>query len=173
MAIPQKIIKFLDGNKAKYEVIKHRTVYTAFDKAATLKVAPKIIGKTLVMKLDKNPVLVLIPANKNLDKQKLKKIAKAKNVDFIKEAWMKKNLKGIKIGAVPPFGNLWKVPTFIARGRRDMSTGMPVYIDRGLSQNPKIIINSGDYKFSIKISPTVLKKIIPDLVINNFSAAKK
>ncbi len=158
MAIPKKITNFLDKNKAKYEVLKHRTVYTAFDKATTLRIAPKIIGKTLVVKLDKNQVLVLIPANKNLDKQNLKKITKAKSLDFIKEAWMKKNLKGIKIGAIPPLGTLWKIPTFA---------------DRGLVQNPKIIVNSGDYNFSIKISPVVLKKIIPDLVINNFSVAKK
>ena len=151
-------IKFLDKNKAKYEVLKHRTVYTAFDKSATLKVKPQIIGKTLAMRLDKNPALVLIPANRNLDKQKLKKLTKAKSIDFIKEAWMKKNLKGIKMGAVPPFGSLWKMPTFI---------------DRGLIQNPKIIVNSGDYNFSLKISPTVLKKTIPDLIIGNFSQTRK
>ena len=154
MAIPQKIIKFLDSNKVKYEIIKHRTVYTAFDKAATLRVPPKIIGKTLVIKLEKSPALVLIPANKNLDKQKLKKIAKAKSIDFIKEAWMKKNLKGIKIGVVPPFGNLWKLQTFL---------------DRGLAQNQKIIINGGDYTFSIKIKAGDMKKLIPDLVMGNFS----
>jgi len=157
MAIPQKIIKFLDKNKVKYETIKHRTVYTAFDKAATLRVTPKIIGKTLVVKLDKNPALVLIPANKNLDKRKLKKIAKTKSIDFIKEAWMKKNLKGIKIGAVPPFGNLWKLQTFL---------------DRGLAQNQKIIINGGEYTFSIKIKAGDMKKLIPDLAMGNFSKSR-
>jgi len=157
MPVPQKLIKFLDSNKIKYEVIKHRTVYTAFDKAATLRVPPKIVGKTLVIKLEKSPALVLIPANKNLDKQKLKKIAKAKNIDFIKEAWMKKNLKGIKIGTVPPFGNLWKLPTFA---------------DKGLFRNPKIIINGGEYTFSIKIKAGDMKKIIPDLVMGNFSKSR-
>jgi Ala-tRNA(Pro) deacylase len=158
MAIPKKVINFLEKSKVRYELIKHRTVYTAFDKAATLRVKPKIIGKMLIVRLDKNPALVLIPANKNLDKQKLKKLAKIKNIDFIKEAWMKKNLKGIKIGAVPPFGNLW---------------GLRTFLDRGLTQNPEIIINSGDYNFSIKISPAVLKKITPDLIIGNFSQTRK
>ncbi len=157
MPVPKRLIKFLDKNKVNYEIIKHRTVYTAFDKAATLRVTPKIIGKTLLVKLDKNPALVLIPANKNLDKQKLKKIAKAKNIDFIKEAWMKKNLKGIKIGAIPPFGNLWKLQTFL---------------DRGLTQNPKIIVNSGEYAFSIKIKAGDMKKLIPDLVMGNFSKSR-
>jgi len=194
MGIPQKIIKFLEGNKAKYEQILHRTVYTAFDKATTLGVKPKIVGKTLVVKLDKKPAIVLIPANKNLDskiliylksklemkakpsstKQKLRKIAKAKTVDastgsastlsscrrvdFVKEVWMKKNLKGVKVGAIPPFGNLWRLPTFV---------------EKSLLQNPKIIVNGGDYNWSIKISPAVLKKIIPNLVVGSFSQSRK
>ena len=157
MPVPQKLIKFLDSAKIKYETIKHRKVFTAFDKAATLRVPPKIVGKTLVIKLEKSPALVLIPANKNLDKQRLKKIAKAKNIDFIKEAWMKKNLKGIKIGAVPPFGNLWKLPTFA---------------DKGLFRNQKIIINGGEYTFSIKIKAGDMKKLIPDLVMGNFSKSR-
>lgn len=158
MPIPKKIIKFLDKNKIKFETLKHRTVFTAFDKARTLKIPEKIVGKTLAIKLDKNLSLVLIPANRNLDKRELKKIAKAKKIDFVKEAWMKKNLKGVKVGALPPFGNLWKIPTFI---------------DRNLFKNKKIIINGGDYTFSIKISPAVFKKIIPDLVISSFSKSRK
>ena len=154
MAIPKKIINFLEGNKVKYETVEHKTVFTAHDKAATLKVADKIIGKTLVVKLDKVMVLALIPANKNLDKQKLKKISKAKIVDFVKEAWMKKNLKGVKIGSVPPFGNLFKMPTFI---------------DRGLMSNKKIVVSSGSHTDSIKINPASFKKIIPDLVVGSFT----
>lgn len=158
MAIPQKVIKFLEKAQIKYEPIKHRTVYTAFDKSQTLKVPQKIVGKTLVIKLDKNPVLVLIPANKNLDKQKLKKIAKVKKVDFPKEAWIKKNLKGVKVGTLPPFGNLW---------------GLVTFVDKSVMANPKIIINAGDYNWSIKINTTALKKLIPNLVIGNFGKIKK
>lgn len=157
MPIPQKIIKFLEKAKIKYEPIEHRTVYTAYDKAATLKVPQKIIGKILVVKLEKTPALVLIPANKNLDIPKLKKIAKAKNLVFIKEIWMKKNLKGAKAGAIPPFGNLWNLPTFV---------------DRSLMRKEEIIVNGGDYNFSIKLNPADLKKLIPDLKIGNFSKSK-
>src|SRR3989344_2241954 len=153
MPILKKLQKFFEDNKVKYETIQHKIVFTAYDKAATLKIAEKIIGKTLVVKLDKSIVLVLIPANKNLDKQKLRKIAKSKKIDFVKEAWMKKNLKGVKIGSVPPFGALWKLPTFI---------------DRGLMKEKKIIASSGDYKSSVKINPAILKKLIPDLVSGNF-----
>jgi len=158
MAIPKKIINFLEKAKIKYEMIEHRTVYTAFDKAATLRVPEKMIGKTLVMKIGKKAALILIPANKNLDIPKLEKITKTKKISFIKEAWMKKNLKGVKVGAVPPFGNLW---------------GLPTFIDRSLINSPKIILNSGDYGFSIKLKGNALKKLIFDLVIGSLAKVRK
>lgn len=158
MPIPQKLIKFLKKNKVKYTPVKHRTVYTAFDKAATFKVRPNIIGKTLILKIDKSLVVVLIPANKNLDKNKFKKVAKVKNLNFVSERIIKNKLKGVKVGAIPPFGNLWRLPTFI---------------DESLINQPKIIVNGGDHNWSIKISPAALKKIIPDLIIGTFSKAKK
>ena len=58
MPIPQKITKYLEKARVKYEPVKHKIVYTAHDKAATLRVPEKIVGKTLVMKFDRNVGLV-------------------------------------------------------------------------------------------------------------------
>jgi len=172
MAIPKKLTNFLEKNKIKHEQIEHRVVYTAFDKATTLRVPAKIVGKTLTLKIDKGYALALIPANKNLDKKKFLKVAnkwqgsrcltpdvkhKIKRVDFVTENWMKKNIKGVKLGAVPPFGNLWKLPTFI---------------DRFLINQSKIIVNGGNWRNSIKISPAVFRKTIPDLIIGSFTKAR-
>lgn len=168
MPIPKRIINFLEKVKAKYQPIKHRTVYTATDKAATLKVTSKLIGKTLVLKTDRDLAMALIPGNKNLDKNKFKKTVNdwrkkkgqrpLKNIDFISEKLMKNKFKGVKVGALPPFGNLFNLPTFL---------------DKTLLKEPKIIISAGDYNWSIKIAPAHLKKLIPDLVIGSFSKARK
>ena len=172
MSIPQKIIKFLDVLKIKYEPIEHRKVFTAFDKAQTLKAPEKIIGKTLVVKLDKDYGLILVPANKNLDKKKLLQIAnkwqnskcltpdvkhKIRSIGFVNEIWMKKNIKGVKLGAIPPFGTLWKLPTFI---------------DKSLLNQSKIIVNGGDWNWSIRINPAVFKKTIPDSTTGSFIKAR-
>ena len=161
--------KFLDANKIKYEVIEHKTVYTAFDKAATLRAKPQEVGKTVVVCFDgKDYALGLIPSNKNLDKKKvlatfnkLRQKAKEKNykkIDFAKEQWMKKNFKDIKLGATPPFSVLYKLPFFI---------------DNALTKSSKIIINSGGYKISIKLSPASLIKLDPNAIKGSFSMAKK
>jgi len=158
MPIPKKIIKFLEKEKIKYQGIEHRTVFTAFDKAQTLKVPEKMVGKTLILKLDGKLAIVLIGANKNLDLNKIKKLAKAKKVELATEKLTKNKLKGVKVGAIPPFGNMWQLPTFI---------------DRSLFKNTKIIVNAGDYNSSIKISSNLFKKLIPDLIIGNIGKIKK
>ena len=157
MAIPKKVIKYLDSAKIKYELVDHRTVYTAYDKAETLGIPQKTVGKTLVIKMDKELALVLLPANKNLDKGKFKKVSGAKKIDFASETIIKNRLKGIKLGAVPPFGSLWKAPMFI---------------DRGLLKIPKIVVNAGDYRCSVRLSGASLKKLTPDLISGNFGKAR-
>jgi prolyl-tRNA editing enzyme YbaK/EbsC (Cys-tRNA(Pro) deacylase) len=168
MGAKESFLKFLDKNKIKYELISHKTVFTAYDKAATLKLKPEIVGKTLILKIDnKDFVLALIGADKNLDKVKFKKILNnwrkkkkekiAKNIDFVSEKTIKEKFKPAQVGAVPPFGIFWKLPTFV---------------DKSLVSKPKIIVNIGDYNFSIKISPKIFKKL-PDFVIASFGKAKK
>jgi len=167
MSIPGKIISFLEKTGAKYEPLTHKTVYTAYDKAATLKVKPNIIAKTLVLKTGKEMAIAVIPGDKNLDKNKLKKVINdyrkkkgektVKSVEFISEKTMRDKFKGVKIGALPPFGQLWQLPTFV---------------DLNLLKNAKIIVNAANYNQSFKISPAELKKLIPDLATGNFSKKK-
>lgn len=166
MAISKKIIKYLDDNKYKYEIIEHKTTYTAWDTAQTEKVKPQEVVKALVLKADRDYLLALIPSNKNLDKQKLLKIIKVKRkkegektykkIDFAKEVWMKKNLPG-KVGATPPFESILKIP---------------VYFDKALAKNKKIYLGSGEYTQSIRVAISqYLKK--ETLVEGSFSKSKK
>lgn len=157
MAVPKKIINFLEKAKVKYQILKHKTVYTAFDKSQTLKVSEKIVGKTLVLKSKKDLFLILIPTDKNLDLKKIKKTIGEDGVDFASEKLIKNKLKGVKVGAIPPFGNLWKIKTFV---------------DKSFRKEKKIILNSGDWNFSIEISPKDLQKLVPDLIWGSFSKKK-
>ncbi len=146
MAISKKIINYLEKNGYKYEIIKHKTTYTAWDVSQTEKVKPQEVVKALVIKLDKDYVLGLLSANRNLDKKKFLKVVNAdrkkrgekisKKIDFAKEVWMKKNISG-KVGAVAPFGNL---------------LGLKLYIDGLLFKNKKLYLGSGEHTFSIRVN---------------------
>lgn len=165
--ILKSLVKFLDDKKIKYEIIKHKTVYTAIDAAGTQHVKPDEIVKTLVMKMDNKYALALIPANKNLDQNKFKKTlnvwmkkigAKTANkIGFAKEVWMKKNLKG-NVGATPPFGELLKILNFV---------------DASLLKQKNLYVNTGDYEYSLKLSRAGFEKAIgKEMFKGNFSKKK-
>jgi len=154
--LPAKLIKFLSDNKVKYEQVRHRQVFTGLDKAATLRIKPALVTKTLVLKSGKNLVMVILAANRNLNRQKLAKKAKLKNLDFVSEKLMKARFKGFKVGAIPPFGQFFKMPSFI---------------DRGLEKEKLIYVSAGNYETSLKISPSALERL--GSIRADFSEAKK
>lgn len=155
--IPKKVSNFLEKTKTKHGLMAHRTVYTAHDKAATLKVKAGAVAKVLAVKTDGELALAVIDGNRNLDVNKLLKLAKAEKIDFAKEKIIGETFKGIKPGAIPPFEGLWN---------------LKVFCDRKLLEVSKIFLSGGNYETSIKITPAAFKKINSDMAIGNFSVAR-
>ena len=108
MAIPAKVKNYLEKNKIKYEVLKHKTVFTAYDLAQTMKRKLNEIAKTLLVKADKKYYLVVVPAHYQVDFKKLKSHFKAKKVGIAKESEMKSKFN-VKPGAMTPFGAIHNV----------------------------------------------------------------
>ncbi|KKU13723.1 MAG: YbaK/prolyl-tRNA synthetase associated region [Candidatus Magasanikbacteria bacterium GW2011_GWC2_45_8] len=86
----KKVLAHLDKYKVRYTHVPHKTVYTAYDLANTLKKKLNEIAKTLVVKVDKRYVLVVLPANVRVDLQKVKKVLKAESVHLLPEGVMEK-----------------------------------------------------------------------------------
>src|SRR3989339_528456 len=81
--ISDKLIKYLEKVGVGHNILEHRTVYTAIDAAATMKKKLNEIAKSLLIKADKDYYLVLVPADNNIDFEKLKKVIfKIKNNVF-------------------------------------------------------------------------------------------
>lgn len=162
--LPKKIQKFLEKSEVKFEILSHKKVFTALDKAATLKVKARTVGKTIVVKFDSSYGLVLIPAHRRVNLQKLRTainkerrkegLKPVKKVKIVPEKWIKQNLKGVKEGAVPPFGTLWKLPTFV---------------EKALMREKHIILHAGHHRLSIRLKPKDLLKLLPGIAVNILS----
>src|SRR4030067_1147449 len=110
MPVPKQIIKHLDKKGAKYAIVTHKKVYTAYDAAQTLKRKLDEIVKNLLVKTNKGFVLVLLPASKRVDLNKLKKLLNAKGkgikkVEIPKEGVMVRIFK-VRPGALGAFGSV-------------------------------------------------------------------
>ncbi|MFH1643236.1 MAG: YbaK/EbsC family protein [Patescibacteria group bacterium] len=165
---PKKIINFLEKNKIEYDLLDHRIVFTAYDKANTLRLPEKTIAKVLLMSIDREKIFALLASNKRLckvkfkevinDRRKKKGLKVIKKIDFVKETWMKKNMLGIDLGALPPLGSLWKMETIA---------------DKSLMRQKEIVVSLGKYNFSVKVKTFDLKEKVPNLFIGDFSKVKK
>lgn len=138
MAVSKKLTTYLEKQGAKFDVVSHRTVFTAYDAAATLKRELHEIAKTLLIAADKQLVLAVVPADKKLDLEKIKKALKANKVVIASEKQLVAALK-IKPGTLSAFGSLHK---------------LQVLADASLSKAKKIVLSSGSTTDSI-IMPTL------------------
>lgn len=116
MSASKKITLHLGKKNVKFEVVKHKKVYTAYDLAQTAGSKLEHIAKTLLIKAElpslkkkKNSqyYVVVVPASYYVDLKKVKKALKATKIEIATEKMMKK--LGIKPGALTPFGSLRKL----------------------------------------------------------------
>ena len=118
--ISKKLVKILEESKKNYEVVEHKTVYTAIDAAITMKKQFDQVAKALLVKADKDYYIVLLPADHNLDMARLKSAlskSQSKDVKVIKipgEKMAREVLK-IKNDAMAAFGSLYKLPVLMEK----------------------------------------------------------
>lgn len=137
MAIPTKVTNYLKILKIKAKPIAHKTVYTAYDAAATMKAKLREIPKVLHVLADKKRhVIVVVPADYQVDFQKLKKALNAKKVELASEKLMAKAFK-VKAGAMTAFGGLYK--------------DTEVLVDKAFSKAKKVIAGAGTYTDSLEM----------------------
>ena len=135
MSIPSKVLSHLTTSKVPHEVVTHKKVFTAYDLAQTMREKLQNIAKTLLVKVDKEYKIIVIPAHYRLDLGKLKKILKVKALRIAKEGEMAKRLK-VKPGALSPFGTLYKVG---------------VVVDASLLKVQKAIFQAGSFTESLRM----------------------
>ncbi|OGY54914.1 MAG: hypothetical protein A2951_00520 [Candidatus Buchananbacteria bacterium RIFCSPLOWO2_01_FULL_56_15] len=135
MAIPAKVKSYLDKNLGRYEVLTHKTVYTAYDAAQTLRRELKEIAKSLLIAADKAYIIAVIPAHLRLDLGKLKQSLKAKKISIPREQIMVKVFK-VKPGAMTAFGGLHKVE---------------VWADKSLLKTKDVILSAGSFTDSVRM----------------------
>ena len=160
--LPVKLVNYLDKAGIDHKILEHKTVYTAFDAAATMGKKLNEIAKSLLIKADKDYYLVLLPADHNLDFKKIEKaISKqsGKTVKSIKipgEKIMTEVLK-IKAGSLSAFGGLHKIP---------------VIFDKGLEKAKRAVFSSGSFNHSVEMATKDFVKL-ENVLLGTFGVKRK
>ncbi len=128
---------FLDTNRIHYSSIVHPTSYTAQGTAAYAHVSGKEMAKTVIVRIDTQLAMAVLPASAQLDLSALKKVTKAKTVSLAPEPEFEFKFPDCDLGAMPPFGNLY---------------GVPVYVDERLAEDPSIVFPAGMHTRTMSVN---------------------
>lgn len=110
----KKLKEFLDENKIKYVATTHSLAYTAQEIAASAHIKGKGFAKTVLIKVDGKLAMAVLPGSYKIDFDLLKSSLGAKDARLANEQEFKDKFPGCEVGAMPPFGNLYSMETYVA-----------------------------------------------------------
>jgi len=140
-----KLKEFLDINRIKYVAISHSVAYTAQGIAALVHIPGKELAKTVVVKIDRDLAMAVVPASCHVDLELLKKATRANIVQLAAEDEFKDRFPDCETGAMPPFGNLY---------------GMAVFADESLTQDHEIAFNAGSHRELVRMAWADFERLV-------------
>jgi Ala-tRNA(Pro) deacylase len=132
-----KLKEFLNSRGIKYVSLQHYPAYTAPEIAASAHVSGRDFAKTVIVKIGGAMAMVVLPANRKLVLADLHELLESDRIRLASEEEFKGAFPDCEIGAMPPFGNLY---------------GMPVYVAASLAAEPEIAFNAGTHTDVIKMA---------------------
>jgi len=144
MEIPKQLIDCLNENKVRYEILHHPEAVTAQRIAQAEHVKGRHHAKVVMVKSGEQHLMMVLPADHQIDLEKVgKAIGKTASLD--REEEFKSLFPDCATGAMPPFGNLY---------------GLPTYVDERLAQEEYIVFEAGTHTDAVKMSYRDYEKIV-------------
>jgi Ala-tRNA(Pro) deacylase len=152
-----KVKAFLDAHHIKYVGISHSKAFTAQGIAAIAHIPGKELAKTVVVKLDGDLAMAVLPASFQVDLEALRRLTGVRAAELATESEFKRHFPDCETGAMPPFGNLY---------------GIPVYVDESLTRDREIAFNAGSHYELIKMAYADFEHLVKPEVME-FSTAQE
>ncbi len=144
------ITDFLDKAGVKYEVSKHKPVFSAQQMAAMEHEPGRYVAKPVIVKSDDKYIMCVLAANAKIDLGKLKKQLAAGSVELAEEEEIGKLFGDCELGAEPPFGNLYELPT---------------YMDKTLDDDDHIVFQAGSHEKTVRMSMADYRRLVKPKVL--------
>ena len=144
MEISKQLIDCLNQSKAQYEILRHAEAITAQRIAQAEHVKGRHQAKVVMVKSGDQHLMVVVPADHHIDLEKIEK-AVGRPVSLGKENDFKSLFPDTAVGAMPPFGNLY---------------GLPTYVDKHLAEQDYIVFEAGTHTDAIRMSYSDFERIV-------------
>jgi Ala-tRNA(Pro) deacylase len=132
-----KLDELLTSRHIPFERLYHRPAYTAQRVAQVLHVPGKEMAKTVLLRTDQGYALIVLPANHKVDLDRVRQCLDQDTVELATEPEMDRLFPDCERGAMPPFGSLYHLPTFM---------------DESLAQDDQIVFEAQSHEEAIRMS---------------------
>jgi len=123
--------------------------YTAQEVAAAAHVPGKEVAKTVMVKLDGDLAMVVLPATDRVSIERVRAATGAREVELAAEHEFSDLFPKCEVGAMPPFGNLWD---------------LPVFVDEHLREDEVIAFNAGTHTELMKLPYSEFERLVEPVV---------
>ena len=144
IALYSKLEEFLRAKQAKYELLLHDGAVTAQEQAAATHTPGRAFAKVVVVKERDGFGLAVLPASYVLDLDRLKGLIRHGEIRLATVEEIARVVPDCAPGAIPPFGALFGVPTFV---------------DRALANARNVTMPAGDFATSIRMRAADLRRL--------------
>lgn len=145
-----RVIELLDKSSVSYEVTEHLPAFTAQQMAAVEHESGKYVAKPVIVKADGEYMMCVLSASYKIDLGALKSQLGAKSVELAQEKEIGKIFDDCELGAEPPFGNLYDLPTIM---------------DKSLEKDDHITFQAGTHEKAIRMSMGDYRKLVEPKVL--------
>jgi Ala-tRNA(Pro) deacylase len=135
----ERLEELLGVRGVRYERVTHREAFTSQEEAAHAHVSGWSWAKTLVVKDPVGLALAVLPACCTADLNRLKGLIGRGEIRLASVEEMLTGFPGCELGAIPPFGRLFGVPTVV---------------EEALAEQRDITLPAGDHRTAIRMRAT-------------------
>lgn len=146
-----RIKEYLDKEHVPYVCLEHSPAFTVQEVAALAHVPGGRMAKTVIVELDGEMAMAVVPANKKVVLQDLHDLTGSDRVKIASEMDFSRKFPDCEPGAMPPFGNLYDMEVFVS--------------DR-LADNPEIAFNAGSHDEVIKMAYADFDRLVHPKVLS-------
>jgi len=145
-----RVTEYLDKSGTRYDVTEHPPTFTAQQMAAVEHEPGKFVAKPVIIKVDGKYMMCVLSANNKIDLAALKSQLGAESVELADEKEIGEIFDDCELGAEPPFGNLYDLPTIM---------------DKALAGDDHLMFQAGTHKEAIQISMADYRKLVEPKVL--------
>ncbi len=146
-----KLKEFLDSRGVKYVSIQHSPAFTAQEVAQSAHVAGRDFAKTIMVSTENGLAMVVLPASRRIVLADLREMLQVPHVRLATEQEFRDLFPDCELGAMPPFGNLY---------------GLPVYVAGSLTKEEENAFNAGTYTEVIKLRYADFETLVKPMVLD-------